>query len=675
MICKNEQRDIARALKSVLPIADQFVIVDTGSTDYTQTVVRGTVPNSKLHFETFTGASQQDETCDWKLWNFAAARNYAIEIAEQKGCTHMMWMDADDELLDPAPVARALYRDDVDGFNMFVEAGGIKWLHFRLWKTAKHVRFKGRIHEYPVIDGLRTEICYTTIHHHAEPSEHQEDGNARNLRILLREWEENPDARTAFYIACTHRDGGRPAQAAEWFLKRIGMGERFREEWLFSHLYLARVLRGMGNYAAARNVIAGARAMEPAWAEFIVEEANIAYAERDYPEAIRSARPAIDMPIIPSPLWREPYAYRDQGPRLISWCHEHAGQIPEAIAWAEIAADRIGKLDVEWNDRSHRLKAQLLASNDPAPAILITRRRRRVALVRPGAIGDILMTLNLVPAFKAANPDTDVHYFCAAQYAMPDALLPFMLAAGVDLVLDVAGLPARAKSYDQVINLVGYQIDWAKNARLPMDRHLLRHFAAEMGLTLGEELPTLELARPLPNPIDWNIGPYLTLQVRAGWSRYKQWSIERWQRVVELMPEINFVLIAEKGQPTVPNTTWSAIGASLAESIALVANARAHIGIDSFANHLTHYRWSAKRVPGVILFGSTGIEAMYPENINLVAGLRCQPCYRENPAISKMPLGPCVNPVRASYDDQTPWACMEAISVDEVVQAIRSVLQ
>ena len=111
-----------------------------------------------------------------------------------------------------------------------------------------------------------------------------------------------------------------------------------------------------------------------------------------------------------------------------------------------------------------------------------------------------------------------------------------------------------------------------------------------------------------------------------------------------------------------------------ADAIAAVANARIHLGIDSFANHLTNYFWrdgnTARRVPGVILWGSTQWDAAgYPHNTNLSAGLHCQPCFRENPTLSRMPRGPCINPPRAAYEDDTPHACMEAISVETVVEA------
>jgi ADP-heptose:LPS heptosyltransferase len=117
-------------------------------------------------------------------------------------------------------------------------------------------------------------------------------------------------------------------------------------------------------------------------------------------------------------------------------------------------------------------------------------------------------------------------------------------------------------------------------------------------------------------------------------------------------------------------------GRTLSHSIALVANARMHIGIDSFCNHLTNYYWTDRRggrkVPGVILWGSTQASAAgYPDNINLSAGLACQPCFRENPAISRMPRGPCINPPRPSYEDGTPHACMQAITLHRVVDAVR----
>ncbi len=673
MICKNEEKHIARAIRSVLPIASRLVIVDTGSTDNTRRVAEDAAYAVRLIFEVFTDASEL-EGGDWKLWDFGMARNHAIELAEFTGCTHLMWMDADDELVDYRPVRRALYRGDVDTFAIFIESSGQKWLHQRIWKTDKHVRFKGRVHEFPVIDGLKSEICYTTVRHDSEVVTTQENSNPRNLRILMRQWAEQPDARTAFYIGCTHRDGGRHAEAAKWFEKRLSFGDCYRDEMLFAALYLSRSLRQSGDEAGAEQALLYGEHLAPGWAEFVMERAFLRYTMKDFAGAIDIAARALDKPIIPTALWREPDKYRDQPARLISWCHEHMGNLAQAIVWSELAAERVGKDDPDWNARHQKLKAQFLAVNDPPPAI-VKRKREQVALMRPGAIGDILMTLNLIPAFREQNPESDVHYYCAAQYAKPDALMPTMLAAGVNCVLDVAGFDAWRKNYDRVVELVGYPLAEGYPDK-PMRLHLLHYFAQELGLPISPDLsqaalglaPLWQLSLPRPERPDFvpQSGPYLTFQAGAGWSKYKQWMPGRFIRAIDAAIEGETPMILIDGKA----------GHTLAESIAAVANASMHVGIDSFCNHLTNYLWSdargARRVPGVILWGSTQATAAgYPDNVNISLGLPCQPCFRENPAISRQPRGPCVNPIRLSYDDPTPWACMEGISVERVAVAVR----
>ena len=284
-----------------------------------------------------------------------------------------------------------------------------------------------------------------------------------------------------------------------------------------------------------------------------------------------------------------------------------------------------------------------------------------IALHRPGAIGDILMTLNLIPALRRQYPGHRIHYFCHPSYAGPEALGGLLAEAGVDEVLDATLFDARAPRCARSIRLVGYPLADGYPER-PMTRHLIEYFAAEMTLTFTP-LPALMPKLP-PRPTDAPKLPYATLQTAAGWSKYKEWPRERWEQV---RSELEFPVVVLGEQQ----------GRSLAHSIALVANARLHIGIDSFANHLTHYQWQddagqARRVPGVILFGSTQASASgYPGNINLTTRLPCQPCFREDPAPSRQPRGPCVNPPRSSYADDTPPACMARIDVAQVTAAIR----
>jgi ADP-heptose:LPS heptosyltransferase len=186
-------------------------------------------------------------------------------------------------------------------------------------------------------------------------------------------------------------------------------------------------------------------------------------------------------------------------------------------------------------------------------------------------------------------------------------------------------------------------------------------------------MPALRL--PRPSRLSGTRGSYATLQVKTGWSAYKNWPVERWAEVVRACPEIPVYQIGRADEPLVDGALQDFMGASLSSTIALVANATLHLGLDSFANHLTHYLWedgnSVQRVPAVILWGSTQVSALgYDHNTNISLGLACQPCFREDPAISRMPRGPCINPPGQFYTDPR-HACMLGIDVGRVVCAVK----
>lgn len=651
IIAKNEARDLPKLLDSLAPVMDRIVVLDTGSSDDTMQIAAK-----------YGAHVIYSELGKPLLNNFSEARNYALQAAEEQGCDWVCWMDADDVLATPQAFKRALYNEDCDVWGMWIQSGGYKWIHHRLMKTSKHLRFKGRCHEYlDMIDCRIGEIRDSLIVHNLDPDANQEDSNKRNLRILTIEWKEDgASPRTAFYLANTHKDAGRWKEAAEWYYARLAFGEGFRDEYLFALLYLARSHKALKEYPEALKVVAEGRAKVPEWAEFIMEQAYIEYEQKEYAKAIYTSGCAFDLPQTPTPLWRESSAYLDGPARLISWCHEHLGNPAQAIVWAQLARERIGGPDQQWDMRIARLKA--------GPPPLVRTKHDAIAICRPGAIGDILMTLNLIPALKAANPGVPIWYFCAPQYGAEDALGWLMREAGVDQVMDSNGWEQWSASCARAVNLVGYPLAEGYPEK-PMVRHLIQYFASELRLltpahyAIAVQKPERSLAgvEYLASHHGESIAPgspYATLQRRAGWSKYKQYA--RWDEVIERLP-FPVVEISE-GK-----------GGTLQQAIAVFANAKIHLGIDSFCNHLTNYDWiegnSWRKVPGVILWGSTQASAAgYPHNTNISRGLSCQPCFRENPAISRMPRGPCINPPRPTYEDPTPHACMD-ISVDEVVEA------
>ena len=89
MIVKNESKVIERCLGSVKDFINYWVIVDTGSTDGTQQII-------KNFMKDVPGELHQSE---WQ--NFEYNRNEALQFAKNKG-DYILFMDADDQLLFPS---------------------------------------------------------------------------------------------------------------------------------------------------------------------------------------------------------------------------------------------------------------------------------------------------------------------------------------------------------------------------------------------------------------------------------------------------------------------------------------------------------------------------------------------------------------------------------------------
>jgi len=655
LIVKNEEKHLPVCLKSIESIVDEVVIVDTGSTDNTQWAAINSI-DKPVQFSTYTDASRQDEKGEWKIWDFSKARNQFVQKIEDMGADYVLWMDADDDLKTPRNLQRAFYLNEFGVFGIRMTAGkGGSWIHHRLWKTKQGVVFKGRIHEYPTIEhawyGLTLDDTWIVHNDEQTATEHSLD---RNLRILLEEYEENPSSsRTCFYLANTYLEKKDFKNAIEFYRQRIALGEFYRDEFLFAHLYLARCYIHTADIEEAKKILYRAIGLEPGWSEFWSELATLAYNERKWWEAIGNAVMALTKPITHTQLWRENEKYTDQPCRVLSWSYQALGNHHEALAWARKAREQIRVEDQEWDNRIAGLE------------------KKQVAFVRPGAIGDIIMTMNLVSLYKKQNPDHVVHYFCAAPIG--NQLREFMERSGVDEVKDVAEYAKLKGWYSETKQLVGYPL--AEGYPLvPMGQHLIRYFAKDMGVVLdkGEELPSVML--PLPGRlVDGN---YATIHPKAGWSMYKNWPIERWAEVIAAFT-FPVYQIGAADDPKVPGADHRFMGKPLEVAINLIANATIHMGVDSFSNHLTHIEWLnvesgyAKKTPAVILWGSTQYGAAgYLHNTNISLGLSCQPCFKEDPKISQMPMGICENPPGQTYE-QPRHACMMGISVAQVQDAVQ----
>ena len=191
VIAKNEEKFIGQCLASVKGVADQLIVVDTGSTDRTVEIARQHGAEVS-HFE----------WCD----DFSAARNAALEQARGDW---VLVLDADEEL--PVEQHERLKADLRNGkviasrlplVNRGQEAEGRSYLP-RLFRNAPGAYFRGRIHEqvFPSLIavgkawGLGTGLGSAQLLHYGYAKELVSDRSKiqRNLRLLRQAVEEDPD--------------------------------------------------------------------------------------------------------------------------------------------------------------------------------------------------------------------------------------------------------------------------------------------------------------------------------------------------------------------------------------------------------------------------------------------------------------------------------------------------
>lgn len=242
LIVKNEEMNLPKCLDSVRDIADVICIIDTGSTDKTENIAQKWAENHQktLLFRRYLGASEQDENGNWYLIDWAKARNQYTEDLDDK-VDFILSMDADDSVVDQNAL-KELLTLDFDVFGIQIHWPDFKYTQHRFWRTRKGYRFKYPIFEYlnfPKARVLNSKVSIQTTPPGA-PSV------TRNLRILEREYKNNPDNRILFYYGNTLKEKGDYIKAIEIYRQYLSNPITFWDEYMRVRIYLMRCLRAAG---------------------------------------------------------------------------------------------------------------------------------------------------------------------------------------------------------------------------------------------------------------------------------------------------------------------------------------------------------------------------------------------------------------------------------------------
>lgn len=219
MIVKNEEEVIGRCLESVSQIVDEINIVDTGSTDRTKEII------SKFTKRIF------DFT--W-INDFAAARNYSFQ---QATCDYILWLDADDVLLEKDQKSflelKKLLDPSIDGvlmdYNLAFDSdnnvtSSIK--RNRLVKREIGFKWKGAVHEYLDVHGKIIPMNIAVSH---LPLSHDANRNIQIYENMISSGKEL-SPRDLYYYAnelCDHR---KFEKAIEYYIKFLNTKKGWVED-------------------------------------------------------------------------------------------------------------------------------------------------------------------------------------------------------------------------------------------------------------------------------------------------------------------------------------------------------------------------------------------------------------------------------------------------------------
>ena len=234
MIVKNEAHVIRRALASVLPIIDTWCILDTGSTDGTQDIIRDYLKDipGDLH------------EAPWK--GIGASRTEAIDLARGQA-DYLLFIDADDELVLPKDFKLPVLKADAYYLSHRLEELGFQRMD--LVATRCPWRYVGVLHETLESDVARPgEVLRGPVIIERREGARSQDPRKyeRDAEVLAKALEEEPgNARYMFYLAQSLKDAGQIEGAIAAYRQRVAMGG-WTEEVFVSLLRIAQLLECLG---------------------------------------------------------------------------------------------------------------------------------------------------------------------------------------------------------------------------------------------------------------------------------------------------------------------------------------------------------------------------------------------------------------------------------------------
>jgi len=276
MLVRNEEETVRRAIEQALPVVDHVTVLDTGSTDRTQDIIRDLLREIPgiLHEREWDG--------------FGPSRTALLEFAREAGTDYTLQLDADHTLHIEGE------RPDLDADEYMIRVrddGGRLPL---LTKTQHPFRYEGVAHAYLCTD-VTPKVAHTDwLSIDGGPGASREKLQ-RDLELLQQAHMEDPtNARTVHYLAQTYRDLDMVDDAIAMYRKRAQMGG-WPEEVYWARYQAGCLLAEHVSFQQGAHHLLAAWESRPTRVEALralANSANAVAAKTPVPDDILFVRPA-----------------------------------------------------------------------------------------------------------------------------------------------------------------------------------------------------------------------------------------------------------------------------------------------------------------------------------------------------------------------------------------------
>ncbi len=355
MIVKNEAVVIRRCLDSVLPFIDYWVIVDTGSTDGTQEIIRAHLPDVP------------GELYERGWVDFATNRSEALALAQGKA-DYVLIIDADD-VLDTVPGHAIPLEFMQDAYTVEIADGGVLYRRTQLVRSALPWRYAGVLHEFITCGTARPAVplpVFRMLRKHDGARQRDPDTYRRDAALLEETVRTEADpflaARYRFYLAQSYYDRQQWEKALENYRLRAELG--FWREEVFVSLYRMAQIMDRLKHSPPEIIETYLRAAsaQPGRAEALHALSKFCRLSGLYEEGLRYAEKALQLKPPSDGLYVESWIYDvgvlDEYAANAYWCGRYwdsldanlrilatgklpLKNVPRTVANAQYARDRL----------------------------------------------------------------------------------------------------------------------------------------------------------------------------------------------------------------------------------------------------------------------------------------------------------------------------------------------